>query len=247
MPLTETMALPSITTTRPTGAIVFHEQRREGGGGITYHPLDDDAQGTRILPGRPLTVADARALLESLLGERTSELRWTPPNVLASGDEALVWSVPGTVRPMLFRGKKDGPIRLDVPWPTLVFAATDGAIRLAAIKSRGRPTARTPLFHAPLWNVYADGRVCLGSATVPPLDGIDAMPAYESAIFDTLFSHGNFRGNLAYRQDHGETSDRDHLRFWRELALAKTPRFPNAVLVPMGQRLATWLGLERSR
>ena len=99
----------------------------------------------------------------------------------------------------------------------------------------------------PLWNVYADGRVCLGSATVPHLDGVDAMPGYESAIFDTLFSHGNFRGNLSYRQDRGETSDRDHVRFWRELARAKASRFPHAALVPMGRRLETWLGLEPSR
>jgi len=245
MSLIDRMALPSITTPRPTGAVVFHAQQQDSGGAITYHPLDDDTGGTRILPGRPLTVADARALLETLLGERTSDLRWTPPNLLASGDAALVWSVPGRVRPMCFRGKEDGPLRLDVPWPTLVFAATDGAIRLAAIKSRGRPTARTPLFHAPLWNVYADGRVCLGSASVPHLDGIDAVPGYERAIFDTLFSHGNFRGNLAYRQDRGETSDRDHLRFWRALARAKATRFPPAALVPMGQRLAAWLGLER--
>jgi len=88
--------------------------------------------------------------------------------------------------------------------------------------------------------------VCLGSATVPSLDGIDAMPGYERAIFDTLFSHGNFRGNLAYRQDRGETSDGDPVRFWRKLAWAKAPRFPPAALVPMGRRLDTWLGLERS-
>jgi hypothetical protein len=73
------------------------------------------------------------------------------------------------------------------------------------------------------------------------------MPGYESAIFDTLFSHGNFRGNLAYRQNRGETSDRDHVRFWHELARAKASRFPHEVLVPMGRRLETWLGLERSR
>jgi hypothetical protein len=45
---------------------------------------------------------------------------------------------------------------------TLVFAATDGAVRRVALKSRGRPTPRTPRYHAPWWNVSENGRACLG-------------------------------------------------------------------------------------
>ena len=236
----------AITLEHPTGALVFHAQHATvRHGAITYHPIDSGADGSSILPGRPMTAADARGLLQALLGDRTGELHWLPERLLAMGDESLAWFVPGRVRPMLFRGEKNRTIRLEVPWPTLVFAATDGAIRLAAIKSRGRPTHRTPLYHAPLWNVSRDGQVCLGSATVPHLEGAAVIPDYESAIFDTLFSHANFRGNLRYRQNaDGSTEDRHHIAFWRELAETKPSRFPHEMLVPMGLRLGRFLGLD---
>ena len=67
----------------------------------------------------------------------------------------------------------------------------------------------------------------MGSATAPHLDGMSAIPDYESAIFDTLFSHANFRGNLRDRQDADKgIEDSDHIAFWRALTERKQVRFP---------------------
>jgi PRTRC genetic system protein B len=237
--------LRTIETARPQGAVVFHGLPGDSrASAITYHPVAVQDGHPAIQPGGPMSRADALRLCQALAGERRGELAWLPSTVLAQGDEALVWYVPGRVRPMLFTGTKGDTVRLEVPWPTLVFSARDRGISLTAIKTRGRPTLRTPVYHAPLMNLYSDGGVCLGSATVPGMAGPESVPDYEAAIYDSRFSHGNFRGNLRIDGKTGEASDLDHLRFWRGLARAKATRFPAQALVPMGQRLGDFLGLD---
>lgn len=237
--------LRQIQVARPQGAVVFHGRLGDSEvSAITFHPVTVDDGHPAIQPGGPMSRADALRLCQALAGERRGELAWQPSTVLAHGDEALVWYVPGRVRPMLFTGTKGETVRLEVPWPTLVFSARERDIRLAAVKTRGRPTLRTPLYHAPVWNVFRDGAVCLGSASVPGMVGPESIPDYEAAIFDSRFSHGNFRGNLRIEGKTGEVSDLDHLRFWRGLARDKATRFPHGALVPMGQRLGDFLGLD---
>lgn len=46
----------------------------------------------------------------------------------------------------------------------------------AALAENARPESETPLFHAPLMNVDANGQVCLSTADVPP-DGTLAYRA----------------------------------------------------------------------
>jgi PRTRC genetic system protein B len=240
MPVIEGYDLGTPKAARPAAAVVFHQGERQQA--VTYHELAVGDAGASIRPGRAMTRADATGLLRALLGDRTGELVWSPAQVLSQGEDSLVWYVPGKVRRMFFAATGGQTLTLEAPWPTLLFAAREQTLRLAAIKGRGRPTPRTPLYHAPLMNLYADGRVCLGSATVPMASGFETMVDFEAAIFDTRFSHGNFRGNLAYRQgEGGATKDQDHIRFWRDLAKDKASRFPNQVLVPIGRRLESFL------
>jgi hypothetical protein len=74
--------------------------------------------------------------------------------------------------------------------------------------------------------------------------GPQSIPDYEKAIFDSRFSHGNFRGNLRIEGKTDDVSDLDHMQFWRGLAHAKATRFPAQALVSMGQRLDNFLGLD---
>ncbi|NCA71171.1 MAG: PRTRC system protein B [Sphingobacteriia bacterium] len=229
---------------RPTGALVFHEA--SSGLDVTYHTVTGSDGGARIGPGRAMTVADTEALLEALKGTRAKERQWIAPDLLAQGEQFLAWRVPGRVRPMWFVSGKER-ICLDVPWPDLVFAATDNRISLAALATRGRPRLGTRIYHAPLFNVYESGAVCLGSAQVGEMLGTQSIPAFEDAIFGSLFSHGNFRGNLARSHDGGVTSDADHLRFWRALSRDHVPVFPTDALVPMKTTLGAFLGLGGRR
>lgn len=225
----------------PTGAVVFHEA--DSGLEVTFHKVTEHGGAPRIGAGRAMTHGDAQALLAALKGEPSEGREWIAPDLLAQGDHFLAWRVPGSVRPMWFSSGGQR-VRLEVPWPTLVFSATDGAIRLAALATRGRPRLGTRLFHAPLMNVYVDGGVCLGSAKVGEMHGTGSIAQFEAAIFESLFTHGNFRGNLARGQRKGETSDAEHLRFWTRLAKERVPVFPTDALVPMNTSLGAFLELS---
>jgi hypothetical protein len=57
----------AITRQHPTGARVFPAHHALlGQGTITAHPIDSDADDTRILAGRPMTAVAARGLLHAL-------------------------------------------------------------------------------------------------------------------------------------------------------------------------------------
>jgi len=242
MAMIEGYRMADVETEVPLGAVIFHRVNRETT--VTYHPLDSEGGGVRVLPGRPMARSEALDLLHTLAGEYQDELSWTPNNVLAQGGERLAWFVPGRVRPMLFRGPNGTTVTLQIPWPTLVFNAGAGWIKVAALASGRRPGPRSRLYHAPRWNTSADGSVCLGSATVPELSGFSAMAGYEEAVYDTLFSHPNFAGNLNYRQGRdGSTSDVNYLRFWRTQAKSGKTAFPKERLVPMSRTLHEFLAL----
>ena len=213
------------------------------------HPVTVCQGMPTLEAGRTMTLPDARALLRTLIEDRdVGRLAWNDPTIIAQGDHTLAWMVPGKVRPMWFRRPKGEPLALNVPWPTLVFLAGDGQISLAALASNRRPNPKTRLYRPPLMNTYSDGLVCLGSAQVGAMDGPESRPAFEAAIFDSLFSHGNHRDNLRLPNQGDPThTDAQHIAFYRRLAKAKAKRFPREALVPMGCTLGRFLGLEGER
>ena len=76
----------AITRHHPTGARVFPAYHTPlGQGTITAHPIDADPDGTRILPGRPMTAAAARGCCTPCWGS----LHWPPEHLLAMGDASL--------------------------------------------------------------------------------------------------------------------------------------------------------------
>ena len=145
---------------------------------------------------------------------------WRPPKV---------WPV------ALQREAFKPPARLRVPMPGLVFVCSPGrAPWVYAAKSR--PTgAEHPLYRAPAFNVFADGRVCPGSHTFPEEVGL--IP---ESFFQSFFSIT------------GDTRDRskkhpDNLHaLWEELDGKR--KYPLKDLVPqctVGQAMAVSEGRRR--
>jgi PRTRC genetic system protein B len=119
--------------------------------------------------------------------------------------------------------------KIDVPWPRLLMVANrNGKLAVAALKTNGRVSAKTKLYHAPLMNVYANGNVCTGSATLPNECGIDQIKVWESVMFDSAFSHVNNPSTLFLAGDKSKAVDNNaHYRFWLSLSKKKVDKFPN--------------------
>lgn len=235
-----------------THALVFHEL--QGGSSrsmhqraavITSHPVTVGAQGPVIGPGHTLSAQDESRLLDVLTRNVASNYALLPENVLAVGANRLLWFVPGRVRTMIVR-VTGTTRRLMVPWPTLLFEVADGVLRLAALASNRRPEPETAVYHAPVANVYADCRVCTGSASLPDTASVADIPGWEASIYETAFTHTNHDRTLRLAVgDRGEeetVSNDRHFAFWSSLQKEAASVFPVDALVPVEMSLQEWMG-----
>ena len=88
--------------------------------------------------------------------------------------------------------------------PAMLWKATKESVQVFAIKGKAKPTAKTPLYYAPFFNLSQDGRVCMGTVNIN-IDRQtcleDFMAQWESYFFNSYFTHtlGNYqhcKGNL---------------------------------------------------
>jgi len=145
------------------------------------------------------------------------------------------------VRPLYLR-QGERTLSLMVPWPPLLLAARERTLYVVALRGGRRPTARTPLYHAPLMNVHATGQVCTGNADLPAETTLATLAAWQAVLTDTWFTHVNHPNTLRLPDSTGMAVDtRRYLRFWRDLAKRRAERFPVACLTPLGLTLEGFL------
>lgn len=223
--------------------LVYEDQTRTYEGcryALTTHEITHTEGGSvQMGAGRLLGLQDQQALLDILVGSLSDESTYLPPEVISYSAAQLAWMVPGRVRPMWFRvGKRT--LRLEVPWPNLLFRVDRGSLEVAAFKRATRPTADTPLYHAPLMNIHSHTALCPGNALLPQGCSLAHRAQYEAAVFDTNFTHVNHHHTLAL-DGRKSTSTTQHRRFWRQLHEHRSARFPVHVLVPLRKTVAQWL------
>lgn len=205
----------------------------------TVHPLSATRNGHAVIGvGRPLTQRDLQGWLLDLAGQaRAPALTLLPEHLLALEEGVLVWWRPARRAPMWFviGGQRYG---FRVPWPPLVLIAARQRLWCAALAQNRRPTAQTPLYHAPLMNMDRHGAVCLGNAAPPPSCAPGQQAAWEATVCQTNFAHVSHPQTLKLA-DHTEVSTDAHVRFWQ--GLDGKSRFPTAALVTRDETLTDWL------
>ncbi|MDO8843940.1 PRTRC system protein B [Methylicorpusculum sp.] len=196
----------------------------------SMHDFVTNEQGESVIgAGRLMSKEDVESVLRSMLEMGKRKISLLPPNVVSISESHLAWTVPAQVRPMLFNITGMPMKKIDVPWPRLLMVANrNGKLAVAALKTNGRVSAKTKLYQPPLMNVYANGNVCTGSATLPDECGIKQIKAWESVMFDSAFSHVNNPSTLFLAGDKNNAVDnKAHYRFWLSLSKKKVDKFPN--------------------
>ncbi|MCB1810534.1 MAG: PRTRC system protein B [Candidatus Competibacteraceae bacterium] len=203
----------------------------------TLHPLKSSRRGHAVIgAGRPCTQSDVQDVLELLAGlEPSRHIDWLPPELLAQGEDYRVWWTPGKVRPMWFLCQ-DKRLGLRVPWPTLLWLAHKKTLWCAALAKNARPSPASPLYHAPLMNIDAQGQVCIGTAAIPSEHSAESQAVWEAILFESNFSHANHQETLKRKS---VVSTEQQLSFWQSQAGKK--RFPVPVLNPMETTVQDWL------
>ena len=178
----------------PESALVITTLRPDHRTLLSYHRIRDGRLDTGTIVG-PL---QKPGILKSL--GLTGGMTWMDDRVLASGPAGTLWYRSAVIRPMHWKINSKSYV-LKVKWPTLVFKMLySGSFQVWALQGDGRPAPSSKLLHAPIGNIHADGDMCWGSVPTPSFT-LESRPAFESAVYDTAFTHANHPDVIAGRGD----------------------------------------------
>ncbi|RZK42673.1 MAG: PRTRC system protein B [Pedobacter sp.] len=161
--------------------------------------LDMDDTGQMINP-HPLSLTEANLLADTL--NTSDELRQDfliskgllPENILfinSTKDGNVIWYTPEMQVDLLFKPEltiADGRANI----PALVWKASKNSLSVYALSCNERPGLETKLFYAPFFNIYTDGRVCMGNVKInidPKCSLEDFVEKWQGYFFASTFSH----------------------------------------------------------
>lgn len=182
---------------QPKKAILIYQSTAEEN--FYVESYDIDTLGRPINP-HPLALEEGIALSRALLA--TGELSagflkpngTLPQNLLyldASQDGYAVWHTPAKKAHLLFAKSlciADGIASI----PPMLWKADREKLQVFALDTKGRPTEKSKLFHAPFFNIYAKGDVCMGNVNVEISGDLhleEFMAEWERYFFGSTFSH----------------------------------------------------------
>jgi PRTRC genetic system protein B len=76
--------------------------------------------------------------------------------------------------------------------PGMIWKAGREELAVYAVKGNKKPCSKTKLFHAPYFNIYKEGRVCMGTVRVNITESArleDFMAQWENYFWNSYFSH----------------------------------------------------------
>ena len=183
----------------PVKALIIYEKPDNGYRSVPYvESYDMDEQGCPV-NGHPLSLKEANRFAKALMvAEKKQRNFLNPKGVLSSdtlflktgNDGFAIWRTPARKVKLLFTESLGIPCG-EANVPALLWKAGKNALSVFAVTDE-RITGQSLLFHAPFFNVYADGRVCMGSVPVKvPNDCCleTFMELWQGYFFNSYFSH----------------------------------------------------------
>ncbi|MGC4234571.1 MAG: PRTRC system protein B [Niabella sp.] len=180
----------------PVVALLMYQHQLEDS---CYIETYDITESGRPINARPLTIAEAAdiaALLQTSSADNTF-LRLNgllPANLIyldTSKNSCVMWYTPPRKMQLFFT--KQLSIPCGKAWvPGLLWKADREDLYIYALSGKTRPNLKTPLYHAPFFNVYEEGRVCMGTVDTEITNNLSLeafIKAWEDYFFNSYFSH----------------------------------------------------------
>lgn len=174
-----------------------------------------------FLEGKPLTREAIIDLCRQITPTLKGEMAYINNNIIAVSGMSFgpdVWWVPPKRRVMFFT-KDTGIPSKKVPWPGLVLVASKGKLGIFAVKGNTKPTPKSGLYVAPLFNMQSGSSICLGNSPTPKRN--NDYESWEKALFESAFS----QDMEDRRIKKGKLID-----FFKELPFKRS--FPHEMLIP---------------
>jgi PRTRC genetic system protein B len=213
----------------PKSALVFYETI--GTDTVTYvEHFDMDKNGNPI-NAHPLTVREANVLAKSLQTDDEKNQAFLKPkgilptNVLHinpnSEKGTVLWYSKAQQRQLYFVNGLEIP-NGKAQVPPMLWFADKNSLTVFALANNRRPTAKTLLYHAPFFNIYEKGNVCMGTVSIEIKNSASVeefIQAWEDYFFNSYFSH-SLSANL---------TKKNIVTLWKSLINTNKP-FPIEVL-----------------
>jgi len=233
--------MKDITTTfgtlyNPVKAFVIYEKDASDKS-IYVESYDIDNKGYPI-NAHPLSVKESNQLAKAL--DNSDELQRNflkpsgllPKNVLYINPDHngyAIWYSPAQKLDLFFADSLGIPNGV-ASIPALLWKASKKSLYLYALDNITEISEKTDLFHAPFFNIYDDGKVCMGTVSVNiKADCLleEFMQQWENYFFNSYFSHliqekSPINGNI--------------IQLWQKLVNSSKP-FPLKSLIKNGLTL----------
>ena len=222
---------------RPVSAFTLYDA--DVGVILLQHPLSGKDGRIEIGAGKPISINDLMDALDGLRRNDAAEnsVGFVPKGVFYMTQSWIGWEVPA--RFTLLRIKKQ---EVMVPLPRLLLFSNGEDLRVCAVRHRAKLEASTPVYHAPLLNVYDGGTICWGSVKKPRSASIHDLDrkAWEVALIESVGTHVNHSHTLTLSGDgKDDVNTAQHVNFM--LSLTKAKQFPNKNLASMGVTLGQFV------
>jgi len=186
------------TLYHPLSALVFYQTK--GSSKTTYvEHFDMDKNGSPI-NAHPLTEREAKVLAKALNTDKEKSKAFLksksilPTNILhinPSENGSVLWYTKARKTKMFFIESLEIPKGM-AEAPAMLWYANKQNLMVFALATDRRPTEKTALYHAPFFNVYEGGNVCMGTVDVNIKNSAsieEFTTAWEDYFFNSYFSH----------------------------------------------------------
>jgi len=174
-------------------ALVVHSNNSGSISCITRH----DIVNGRLGIGNIISVEDVAATINAIESNiKQAKSNWfksyNEENILVKDSSVIAWHRPRQTRTLYLTNEA---INLEIP-PLLYIFRTPKSNEVAslsvfALAANKRPNLKSKLYHAPLMNIYSDGRLCLGNMKLPRVIDDKTITLVESEFFGSRFTHPN--------------------------------------------------------
>lgn len=220
------------TLYHPQKALLIYGAKQNHNRQYYIEAYDLNSEGQPI-NAHPLSVGEANALVKALQNaERKKAGMLTlsglmPKNVLhlkTDHNPYAIWHTPAQAVPLFFKADLGIPSGV-CALPALIWKASKKGLAVYALRDDAEITLETPLYHAPFFNIYENGSVCMGNTQISIHKDCgleDFIRLWQKAFYNSYFSH--------LMQKHLPVKG-NMVQLWKGLSGTGKP-FPAKVLLP---------------
>ena len=227
------------TLYHPVSALVIYQANEDDNGDTYVEHFDMDKNGN-LINAHPLSEREAKILAKSLNTEKEKSKAFLKPESILpthvlyinpTEKGSVIWYTKAKKVKLFFTESLEIPNGV-AHTPPMLWMASKQHLTVFALTSDKRPTEKTVLFHAPFFNVYENGSVCMGTVNVDIKNSASVeefIRAWENYFFNSRFSHLN----------HNPTNS-NCINLWKEL-VNTDKTFPKEILKKTNKTLKNLL------